>query len=68
LKEVKGTELRSMQDVELKARYKELKEEQFNLRYQLAIGQGSNLARFKQVRHEIARVLSIANERGISLR
>jgi len=57
-----------MQDVELKARYQELKEEQFNLRYQMAIGQGSNMARFKQVRHEIARVFTIANERGITLR
>ena len=68
MKQLKGGELRSMQDIELKARYVELKEEHFNLRYQLAIGQGSNLARFKQVKRDIAKVLTVAKERGIALR
>lgn len=57
-----------MEIVELKAKYKELKEEHFNLRYQLAIGQCSSPARFKQVKRDIARVLSIAKQQGTSLR
>lgn len=68
MKELKGKEIVSMEKIELKAKYKELKEEHFNLRYQLAIGQCSNPARFKQVKHDIARVLSIAKQRDISLR
>jgi large subunit ribosomal protein L29 len=67
MKEMKGKELRSLESVELKAKYSELKDEHFNLRYQLAIGQCSNPARFKQVKRDIARVLTIAEERGISL-
>ena len=68
MRELKGKEIRSMQDIELNAKYTELKEEHFNLRYQMAIGQGSNPARFKQVRHDLARVLTIAKERGVVLR
>ena len=68
MRETKGKEIRSMQDIEIRARYRELKQEHFNLRYQMAIGQCSNPARFKQVRHDLARVLSIAKERGIGLR
>ena len=67
MKEIKGKELRAMQPIEIKAKYSELKEEHFNLRYQLAVGQCSNPARFKQVRRDIARVLTIAKERGIAL-
>lgn len=68
MRETKGKEIRPMQDIEIRARYRDLKEEHFNLRYQMAIGQGSNPARFKQVRHDIARVMTIAKERGITLR
>ena len=67
MREIKAKELRAMQTVEIKAKYKDLKEEHFNLRYQLAIGQCSNPARFKQVRRDIAKVLTIAKERGITL-
>jgi len=67
LREIKAKELRAMQTIEIKARYKELKEEHFNLRYQMAVGQCSNPARFKQVRRDIAKVLTIAKERGITL-
>lgn len=68
MKELKGTEIRTMESVELKAKYVELKEEHFNLRYQIVIGQCSNPARFKQVKRDIARVISIAKQREISLR
>lgn len=67
MREIKAKELRAMQTIEIKARYKELKEEHFNLRYQMAVGQCSNPARFKQVRRDIAKVLTIAKERGITL-
>ncbi len=68
MRDLKGKELHSMQNIELRAKYSELKDEHFNLRYQMAIGQCSNPARFKQVRRDLARVLSVAKERGIELR
>ena len=68
MKELKGKEIRAMEEIEMRAKYIELKEEHFNLRYQLAIGQCSNPARFKQVKRDIARVVSIAKERGIPVR
>ena len=68
MKELKGAEIRTMETVELKAKYQELKEEHFNLRYQIVIGQCSNPARFKQVKRDIARVISIAKEREVPLR
>ena len=41
-----------------------LKKEQFNLRFQRASGQLENTARIRVVRHDIARVLTVLNQRG----
>jgi large subunit ribosomal protein L29 len=41
-----------------------LKKEQFNLRFQRASGQLENTARFRVVRHDIARILTVLGERG----
>ena len=41
----------------------ELKKEQFNLRFQKATGQLENTARVRQVRRDIARVQTIANQK-----
>lgn len=59
----KATELREMESDELHGRVAELKEEQFNLRFQLATGQLDNHARIGQVRREIARIRTILRER-----
>jgi large subunit ribosomal protein L29 len=40
-----------------------LKKEQFNLRFQIASGQIENTARVREVRRDIARVLTIAEEK-----
>ena len=39
-------------------------QELFNLRFQLATGQLDNPMRIKDVRHEIARILTIVTQRG----
>jgi large subunit ribosomal protein L29 len=59
----KATEMREMESDELHGRIAELKEEQFNLRFQLATGQLDNHARIGQVRREIARIRTILRER-----
>jgi large subunit ribosomal protein L29 len=58
-------ELRDMADEELIERLESDKEELFNLRFQLATGQIDNPMRIKDVRHEIARILTIVREREI---
>jgi large subunit ribosomal protein L29 len=60
-------ELRDLADEELIERLETDKEELFNLRFQLATGQIDNPMRIKDVRHEIARILTIAREREIEL-
>jgi large subunit ribosomal protein L29 len=56
-------ELRDLADEELIERLESDKEELFNLRFQLATGQIDNPMRIKDVRHEIARILTIVRER-----
>ena len=58
-------ELRDLGDDELVERLESDKEELFNLRFQLATGQIDNPMRIKDVRHEIARILTIVREREI---
>ncbi len=55
---MKATELRELPDEELLARLELSKEELFNLRFQSATGQLDNPMRIKEVRHDIARILT----------
>jgi large subunit ribosomal protein L29 len=61
----KVREIRDLGEVELIEKLESLKEELFNLRFQLATGQLDNPMRIKQVRHEIARILTVLREREI---
>jgi large subunit ribosomal protein L29 len=58
-------ELRDHSDEELIARLESSKEELFNLRFQLATGQLDNPMRIKDVRHDVARILTILRERDL---
>jgi large subunit ribosomal protein L29 len=60
---MKSTELRELPDDELLARLELSKEELFNLRFQSATGQLDNPMRIKDVRHDIARILTILRGR-----
>jgi large subunit ribosomal protein L29 len=59
-------ELRELNDVELTEQHDELKEELFNLRFQLATGQLDNPTLLKQARRDIARVLTVQREREVA--
>ncbi len=61
----KVREIRDLGEVELMEKLESLKEELFNLRFQLATGQLDNPMRIKQVRHETARILTVLREREI---
>ena len=57
-------DLRAMNVEELNAKLKELKEELFNLRFQLAINQLENTNRISEVKRDIARVMTVQNEKN----
>jgi large subunit ribosomal protein L29 len=59
-------DLRDLNDVELSERHDELKEDLFNLRFQLATGQLDNPMLLKQTRRDIARVLTVQRERELA--
>ena len=56
-------DIRKMTLDQLDAQLGLLKKEQFNLRFQVASGQIENTARIRQVRRDIARVLTVAEEK-----
>jgi len=60
---MKAAELRELPDEELLSRLELQKEELFNLRFQGATGQLDNPMRIKQVRHDIARILTVLRTR-----
>lgn len=58
--------IRELTSQELETKIKELKEELFNLRFQLATGQLENTARISQVRKSIARMNTVIRERELA--
>ena len=60
---MKSSELRELPDEELLSRLEIQKEELFNLRFQAATGQLDNPMRIKQVRHDVARILTVLRDR-----
>lgn len=60
---MKAAELRKFSNEELTDRIGQLKEELFNLRFQLAVGQLEDTARIKMVRKTIAQMYTIITER-----
>ena len=63
---MKASELRESSIDELQAKLKDLKEELFNLRFQLAVNQLDNPTRIKAVKKEIAIIKTIQRERELA--
>ncbi|MDQ0300891.1 large subunit ribosomal protein L29 [Salibacterium salarium] len=64
---MKANELRNLTSTEIEEQTKTLKEELFNLRFQLATGQLDNPARIRNVRKDIARAKTVLRERELGL-
>ncbi len=62
---MKASEIRDMTEVELNEKLGELKEELFNLRFQLAINQLENPARINACKKDIARIMTVLRERQL---
>ena len=63
---MKASELREFSVEELAVKLKDLKEELFNLRFQLAVNQLENPTRIKAVKKDIARVSTVMRELEIA--
>ena len=61
---MKASELRQMSTEQLNAKLVELKEELFNLRFQLEVQQLENPHKIKDVKHDIARVMTVLREKN----
>ena len=64
---MKANEIRDLTTAEIEQKVKSLKEELFNLRFQLATGQPENTARIREVRKAIARMKTVIRQREISV-
>ncbi|MCQ2431050.1 MAG: 50S ribosomal protein L29 [Clostridia bacterium] len=60
---MKAKELREMTVAELEAKFKELKGELFNLRFQHAINQLDNPHKIVEVKRDIARVMTVLRQK-----
>jgi large subunit ribosomal protein L29 len=60
---MKAADIRLMTDDQVSDEIERLKKEAFNLRFQRASGQLANTARVRQVRRDIARLTTIANQK-----
>jgi large subunit ribosomal protein L29 len=64
---VKGTEVHNFKDDELVEKIRDAKEEAFNLRFRHATGELENTSRIAMAKRDVARLLTVARERGIDL-
>jgi large subunit ribosomal protein L29 len=64
---MKASEAHNMKDDELVAKLIDAKQESFNLRFRHATGELENTARLGQAKRDIARLLTVAKERGIDV-
>jgi large subunit ribosomal protein L29 len=64
---MKGSDAHDLKDEELVARLRDAKEEAFNLRFRHATGELENTARIGASRRDVARLLTVAHERGIDV-
>jgi len=64
---VRASEVHALGDQDLVQRLKEAKEEAFNLRFRNATGELENTSGLSGSRRDLARLMTIARERGIDL-
>jgi large subunit ribosomal protein L29 len=64
---VKGAEAHNMKDDELVEKIRDAKQEAFNLRFRHATGELENTAGIAAAKRDVARLLTVAKERGIDL-
>jgi len=61
------TDLRGLSRKDLESQVLGLKQELFGLRFQSATGQLENTCRLREVRHDIARIYTVLQERNLGI-
>jgi large subunit ribosomal protein L29 len=61
------SELRDLNETELREQLMTARRELFGLRFQHATGELDNTAGLRRAKKDVARVLTVANERGIQI-
>jgi large subunit ribosomal protein L29 len=64
---MKGADVHNMKDDELVAKLMDAHEEAFNLRFRHATGELENTARLGATKRDVAKLLTVARERGIDV-
>jgi large subunit ribosomal protein L29 len=64
---MKAADVHNLKDDELVAKVIDAKEEAFNLRFRHATGEVENTARLGDAKRDIARLLTVARQRGIDV-
>ncbi|MCE3265587.1 MAG: ribosomal protein [Solirubrobacterales bacterium] len=64
---MKASEAHNLKDEELLDRLRQAKEEHFGLRFQHATGELENTSALSAARRDVARLLTVAKERGIDV-
>lgn len=64
---MKANEIKELTTAEIEDNVKTMKEELFNLRFQLATGQLENTARINNVKKTIARLKTVERQRELSI-
>ena len=64
---MKGSDVHALSDHDLVERLKEARQEAFNLRFRQATGELENTAVLGVARRDVARLLTVARQRGIDL-
>jgi large subunit ribosomal protein L29 len=64
---MKAIEVHNLEDPQLVELVDNARKELFNLRFQHATGQLENTARLKQAKQDLARALTVAQERGLDV-
>lgn len=62
---MKAQEIRNLADVDLEKKLSDLKDELFNLRFQMTTGQLDNVTRIRDVKRSIARVKTVQRQREL---
>ncbi len=64
---MKASEVHNLKDDELVVQLMDARQEAFNLRFRHATGELENTARLGQAKRDIARLTTVARERGIDV-
>jgi large subunit ribosomal protein L29 len=65
---MKASDVHALGDQDLVERLREAREETFNLRFRHATGELENTAALRELRRDVARLETVARERGIDVR